>query len=148
MVAGDSASGDNTNCECPVATYRVVLDGVWSCVPCGGVLTRTAGDVVPYDENQPDANTQCGVDPSTCYAGCSGCTGTGKTDCNECSDGYTLYGTECVSDYPASTSNAVLDDYVEIGLAPRDSLTDAEKELVRVSMSEVAGIDVGSIELL
>lgn len=146
--AGDDASGDNTYCECPVATYRVVVDGVWSCVACGGVLTRTAGDVVPYDENQPDANTQCGVDPSTCYAGCSGCTGTGKTDCNECSDGYTLYGTECVSDYPASTSNAVLDEYVEIGLAPRDSLTDAEKELVRVSMSEVAGIDVGSIELL
>ena len=137
-VAGDKASGDNTNCECPVNTYRVAVDGVWSCVPCAGVLTRAAGDVVPYDATQPDANTQCGADV-TCYAGCSACTGVGKTECIECSAGYTLYGTECVSDYPATTSQAVLDEYVEIGLAPRDTLTVAEKDLIVASMREVTG---------
>ena len=119
-------------------TYRVAVDGVWSCVPCGGVLTRAAGDVVPYDPTQPDANTRCGADV-TCYAGCSACTGLGKTECIECSAGYTLYGTECVSDYPAAMSQAVLDEYVVIRNAPRDTLMVDEKDMIVESMREVTG---------
>ena len=136
--AGDEASGDNTNCACPVDTYRVALGDDWLCIPCADGLKRAAGDIVPYDPMQPDANTQCGADV-TCYAGCSACTGLGKTECIECSAGYTLYGTECVSDYPAAMSQAVLDEYVVIGNAPRDTLMVDEKDMIVESMREVTG---------
>ena len=130
--AGDEASGDNTNCACPVDTYRVALGDDWLCIPCADGLKRAAGDIVPYDPMQPDANTQCGADV-TCYAGCSACTGLGKTECIECSAGYTLYGTECVSDYPAAMSQAVFEF---AGTAQEGKLTIANAK-VEVEKGEV-----------